>query len=137
MDFSLVDSFKSKTFIIDLKLCRVLMEDNELPWIFLVPRRSDITEIYHLSNDESMQLMHEIIAASNVMKKLFNSDKLNVASIGNKVSQLHIHIISRSVCDAFWPETVWGQKTKALTEKQKNDRRDLLVSAFNKDNGVA
>jgi len=38
-------------------------------------------------------------------------DKLNIAAIGNKVPQLHQHIIARTVDDAAWPEPVWGQGT--------------------------
>ena len=39
----------------------------------------------------------------------FAIDKINVASIGNVVSQLHIHVIGRRRDDAYWPDVVWGR----------------------------
>ena len=45
----------------------------------------------------------------NYLQKQFNSEKINFASIGNIVSQLHIHIIGRHSKDPCWPDVVWGQ----------------------------
>jgi diadenosine tetraphosphate (Ap4A) HIT family hydrolase len=36
-------------------------------------------------------------------------NKINVASIGNKVRQLHVHTIARRVDDSAWPGTVWDK----------------------------
>jgi diadenosine tetraphosphate (Ap4A) HIT family hydrolase len=33
---------------------------------------------------------------------------LNVASIGNQVRQMHIHLVGRSPEDPAWPGTVWA-----------------------------
>ena len=38
----------------------------------------------------------------------YEIDKLNIASIGNLVSQLHIHIVGRYFDDPCWPGVVWG-----------------------------
>ncbi len=35
-------------------------------------------------------------------------DKLNVAALGNRVRQLHVHVIARFVSDAAWPNPVFG-----------------------------
>jgi len=40
---------------------------------------------------------------------LFDGDKLNVAAIGNIVSQLHLHHVVRFSNDVSWPKPVWGQ----------------------------
>ena len=36
------------------------------------------------------------------------SGKLNVAALGNVVSQLHVHVVARFKADAAWPAPVWG-----------------------------
>jgi diadenosine tetraphosphate (Ap4A) HIT family hydrolase len=33
---------------------------------------------------------------------------VNVASLGNVVSQLHIHVVARFQSDPAWPGPVWG-----------------------------
>ncbi|MDF2489533.1 MAG: histidine triad protein, partial [Pseudomonas sp.] len=39
----------------------------------------------------------------------FAADKMNVATLGNVVSQLHMHVIVRRRDDAAWPAPVWGK----------------------------
>ena len=50
----------------------------------------------------------EITRASGALRKMFKPHKMNVASLGNAVPQLHIHIIARQTGDAAWPKPVWG-----------------------------
>jgi diadenosine tetraphosphate (Ap4A) HIT family hydrolase len=107
------------------------MEDKILfPWILLIPRRRNIIQVNHLIEEDQVQLMKEISLSSNVMEKLFTTDRLNIAAIGNKTPQLHIHIISRRENDPLWPETVWGQKMAKLTEQEANERLARFKKAF-------
>ena len=55
------------------------------------------------------------------MKKIFKTSKLNVEKIGNVVSQLHIHIISRFRRDESWPLSVWVVKGKPYPKKKLID----------------
>lgn len=132
MQFELLNDFKTKDFIVDLKLCKVLMEDKVYPWILLIPMKNDITQINQLSEDDSFQLIKEINFASNVMEKIFKTDRLNVAAIGNKTPQLHIHIISRTKDDPLWPETIWGQNIEKLSESDRISRSTLIKEEFEK-----
>jgi diadenosine tetraphosphate (Ap4A) HIT family hydrolase len=92
-----------------LPLSRVLlMNDARYPWLILVPEKPDLAEIIDLSEPDQQQLMREIAAASQALKALFNPDKLNVGALGNRVRQLHIHVIARFVSDAAWAGPVWG-----------------------------
>ncbi len=132
MAFELSDSFKNKEYIIDLKLCKVLMEDKIYPWILLIPMRENIVQINQLKEKDSTQLIKEINFASNIMEATFLTDRLNVAAIGNKTPQLHIHIISRTTSDPLWPETIWGQKMENLTNKSIAERSNLLKKEFSR-----
>ena len=83
-------------FVSDLNLCRLLiMNESNYPWLILVPRRFNITEIYQLSNEDRFQLDFEINFLSEKLANYYKADKMNIASIGNIVSQLHVHIIVR------------------------------------------
>lgn len=104
----------------DLPLCKVLlMNDKQFPWFILVPRRTDITEIYHLDLDEQQQLMKEVSHLAENFSDLFAAKKMNIASLGNIVPQLHMHIVVRKVTDPCWPNPVWGRLAAVpYTEKE-------------------
>ena len=94
----------------DLPLCQIrLMNDANYPWLLLVPRRCDVSEIIDLNEADQAQLMHEVAQAADVLKALTRCDKINLAAIGNVVPQLYVHVIARFCRDAAWPKPVWGQ----------------------------
>ena len=93
----------------DFPLCRLLLiNDSNYPWFILVPRRSQIREIYELQESDQRQLLKESSHLCRVLVKIFQADKLNVAALGNMVPQLHIHHIVRYQDDQAWPKPVWG-----------------------------
>ena len=95
-------------------LCEVLlMNDARYPWVILVPRRDDISEIHQLDDQDQQQLMVESSFVASRLSSLVHADKMNVAAIGNMVPQLHIHHVARYHSDETWPDPVWG-KGKAV-----------------------
>ena len=93
----------------DLPLSRVLvMNDANFPWLILVPRRANISEIIDLADHEQATLMIEIGCIATALKGLTGCDKLNIAAIGNLVPQLHVHVVARRRGDVAWPKPVWG-----------------------------
>ena len=129
MTFQLHPSLSEKIFITDLPLCRLLMEDNKhYPWFFLVPRVGGVSRIMDLKEGDQLQLMKELDWLQKVVWKAFTPDQINVAAIGNKTPQLHVHIIARYVDDPAWPETVWGQSSIAKCPAALlNQRRDKVL----------
>ena len=85
-----------------------LMDDENHPWLILVPRVEDAIELVDLSEAQQAQLMAEITAASRALQVAFKPHKLNVAALGNLVAQLHVHVIARFENDISWPRPVWG-----------------------------
>jgi len=86
----------------------LLMNDARYPWLVLVPRKTDLTEIHDLSASDRATLMEEISRTSETLKSLMNAAKINVGVLGNLVPQLHVHIVARNPGDAAWPGPVWG-----------------------------
>ena len=84
------------------------MNDARYPWLILVPRRSDVTEPFELSEADQAQLWQESMRLGGAMKAHFAADKLNIAALGNQVAQLHVHHIARFHADDAWPGPVWG-----------------------------
>jgi diadenosine tetraphosphate (Ap4A) HIT family hydrolase len=42
------------------------------------------------------------------MSRVLQPDKINIAALGNIVSQLHLHHVARYIDDRAWPGPVWG-----------------------------
>lgn len=88
--------------------CQVLLSKNALfPWFILVPATQEI-EFHKLGAQQQTNIQQHINAVAQFIEEYFSTDKINVASIGNIVSQLHIHVIGRNQNDACWPNVVWG-----------------------------
>jgi diadenosine tetraphosphate (Ap4A) HIT family hydrolase len=120
---------KDSHLIADLKLCSIRLIDNaKFPWIILIPKRKNITDISELNSKDQMLLMKEIVHCSNLMKKIFKTKKLNVEKIGNIVPQLHIHVIARNKKDSSWPSSVWVVKSKPYVKKNL----ELIISKLKK-----
>jgi diadenosine tetraphosphate (Ap4A) HIT family hydrolase len=93
----------------DFALCRVLlMNDSRYPWLILVPRRADLSEIHDLPAEERALLIEEAARAGAALKRLTGAKKINTGALGNMVAQLHVHVVARFVGDDAWPGPVWG-----------------------------
>jgi len=118
----------------DLALSRVLlMNDANYPWLILVPRLPDVTELIDLEENAQVQLTAEIARASAALKAVTACDKLNVAALGNVVPQLHVHVIARRRDDAAWPKPVWGA---APAKAYAPAARDALIAALQRELGM-
>lgn len=132
--FELDQRLRNDTLVVgDLALCRVLlMNDSRYPWLILVPRRADISELFELNMAEQQQLWQETSYVGQVLKDVFQADKINIATLGNVVKQLHMHIVVRMQDDAAWPAPVWGNgAAQGYTDETLAAMRARLQAAFN------
>jgi diadenosine tetraphosphate (Ap4A) HIT family hydrolase len=109
--FTLDPRLQQDTLVVgDFALCRLLlMNDAQFPWFILVPRREEVSELFQLDIDDQRLLWQETTELAETLKDTFAADKMNVATLGNMVSQLHMHVIVRRREDAAWPAPVWGK----------------------------
>ena len=108
----------------------LMMNDARYPWFILVPRRWDVQEIYQLNDADRQQLLKESCQLGQAAMEVFGGDKLNLATLGNLVSQLHLHHVVRYRDDEAWPGPVWGKgraRPYAEDEAQQHATR-LLVA---------
>lgn len=136
MPFTLHPRLAADTTVLgDLPLCRVLLSKEALgPWLILVPRKDNLTEIHHLPEDEQFQLMRESSAIATLLENDYQADKINVGALGNLVPQLHVHHIARFKDDIAWPGPIWGNTNgtqreeavqQALAEELREELSDL------------
>lgn len=121
----------SSTYVTDLKLCQVRLHSNAaFPWLVLIPKHN-VVEIIDLNADDQRLLIEDIAKASSVLRQLFAPDKLNVLSLGNIVSQLHLHVIARYKTDPAWPQSAVGsditmEYDKTTLTQRLNDLKTLF-----------
>lgn len=113
MGFSIHSILQADTINLgSFSLCEVLlMNDSRFPWIILVPKIPDLQDFHEIPTQHRDVLFQEIEAATETIQKHWQVDKMNVAALGNQVSQLHIHVIGRRRTDEAWPSPVWGHGT--------------------------
>ena len=136
MKFQLDKRLESDTFWIgDMPLCRVLlMNVSNFPWIILVPQVLDKSEIFQLNQSEREKYHRETNYLLEAMSELYKADKMNIASLGNLVPQLHTHIIVRYINDDAWPNPVWSYPEKisyeVLQSQMEIDKIQKLVDDY-------
>lgn len=121
----------------DFPLSRLLlMNDAQYPWCILVPRIEGVTEIFQLDEADQQRLWAESALLSRLLCQEFAAHKLNVAALGNVVSQLHVHHVVRYPTDAAWPAPVWGKlPARPFSQEQLHEQltrlRRILPVDFN------
>ena len=95
-----------------------LHENAQVNWFIIVPETTEV-EFFRLPAAQQTILCDAVNTLSDFILRQFGCDKINIASIGNVVSQMHIHVIGRRYDDCYWPDVVWGQRyDQRYTEAQ-------------------
>lgn len=122
---------KDSAFITNLELSELrLINNSDYPWLILIPKINDLVEITDLRTEDYSKFCGEIKTVAEIMQKLFNPDKLNIAAIGNIVTQLHVHIIARYKDDKVFPKPVWGSDFMPYSISELNLKINQIATAI-------
>ena len=108
----------------------LLMNDARWPWLIVVPSIAGSVEWHELESKSGLLIDHDVSRSANALKQITNCEKINIASLGNMVRQLHIHIVARSAGDPNWPNPVWGFGEK-ITYVEKDAQELIEKIKFN------
>jgi len=98
------------------QFCRVvLLNDADYPAYCRVELLAHIKEMTDLVPAERARMMKTVFAVELALREMFNPDKINLASLGNKTPHVHWHVIPRFENDRHFPNSHWG---KALRENK-------------------
>lgn len=106
----------------------LLHRNAHVGWLILVPD-SDAEDWALLDDAEHERISQQTRALAVFAQHWFSADRINVASIGNVVAQMHIHIVARRHNDACWPRPVWGHLPEP-GPSYAPDARQALVEAL-------
>ncbi|SEO45077.1 HIT family protein [Aquisalimonas asiatica] len=112
--------------------CSVLLHRNgSLPWYIVVPETRAL-ELDELSDAERIAVDGVTDALARFIKGFHRCERTNVAAIGNRVPQLHVHVVGRWQGDPCWPDPVWGNLPDAppRSEAQLQAIRSALTEAL-------
>jgi diadenosine tetraphosphate (Ap4A) HIT family hydrolase len=112
----------------------LLMNNALVPWLILVPKTEE-TELYRLGPSLRGLVRAEVDALCDFLESELKPHKLNVATLGNLVPQLHIHLVARNREDVFWPGPVWGRQERRDYQTEEVERlrarvREVLGDRF-------
>ena len=83
--------------------------------------------------DEYNKIMQEVYRIEKIMRKTIKPDKVNIASLGNYVPHLHIHIIPRYKDDAWFPDSIWSNSHRKYKYQTTDEElKELIEKIQNK-----
>lgn len=90
--------------------CRVvLLQDADYPAYCRVELLDHIKEMTDLAPQQRARMMKTVFAVETALREMFNPDKINLASLGNKTPHIHWHVIPRFEDDKHFPNSHWGE----------------------------
>lgn len=83
-----------------------------IPWlkIFAAEARKELTDC---SEQTLADLWRAVLVCEKTMRDYYKPDKINIASFGNQLPRVHIHIMARFSDDSHFPEPMWGARQRA------------------------
>ena len=127
--FKLDQRLEVNSFLIDIfeDIQIRVFNDSRYFWYILVPTISELKDWHDLPTKVEKNLLIYTRKLSQFLSQTQNADKINIASIGNIVSQFHLHVIARHKDDAKWPQPVWGDPTTSALSQNDLETRKYLI----------
>jgi len=91
-------------YLYDHPLYSLLAEKTEIKWLLVIPKQG-------LDANNNLEYVQELYGAIYQLIAFMQANKIgkhfNIAKIGNKNPNQHIHLIFREESDEAWPNEVW------------------------------
>ena len=131
-NFKLDLKLEKDSFLIDFfdEIQIRTINDSRYIWFILVPAIPQLKEWHDLHPALEAKLLHITRNLSQFLSQTLRAEKINIAALGNIVSQFHLHIIARHKGDASWPNPVWGDGIATALESDELHARQKLISDF-------
>lgn len=95
-------------FISETNLSYLLLNfDQTYPGRTILFPKAEKPDLESVADDDIGPLMVEVARVGRIIKEVFDADRMNYASLGNVVGQLHWHIIPRYEVDMNWGAPPW------------------------------
>lgn len=87
------------------------VHESSIPWlkIFTAEPKKEMTDC---SEEVQTALWKASLAIEKAMREYYNPEKINIASFGNYLPHVHVHVMARFKEDSHFPEPMWGQQQR-------------------------
>ena len=100
------------TLVCNNQLFRIILaNDANYPGFVRLIVNSHYKEMSDLNSDDAIKVISAVLKVEQIIREVFNPDKINLASLGNVVPHVHWHIIPRYLNDSHYPNPIWGAVT--------------------------
>ncbi|MDQ1337527.1 MAG: hypothetical protein QG617_494 [Campylobacterota bacterium] len=86
-------------------------EQSEIPWLKIFTK-----EPYRELGDVPKELRARLWEVYDIieyeMRAYYKPQKINMASFGNMLPRVHIHVMARFENDSYFPNPMWGEKLR-------------------------
>lgn len=109
--------------------CRViLLGDTDYPAYCRVELLAHVKEMTDLAPPQRARMMKVVFAVESALREVFNPDKINLASLGNKTPHIHWHVIPRFENDRHFPNSHWGEAVRDGNPTPLNGQDKTLLA---------
>lgn len=109
----------------------LLNRDSSVHWFLLVPE-TECENLLDMPRADRDGVLDDCTRVSDFLSQHLRYPRINVAWLGNVVSQLHVHVVGRRPDDVCWPKPVWGNLGEPVAysadalESIRRDAVDML-----------
>ena len=121
-----VDRFSGKTGSFQFRLSN----DERFFWVLIIPEIDNIIELHDMETDCATELFGLARACGAHLQATLKATKINSASIGNIVPQMHYHVVARFADDDAWPGPVWGHGAAIPPSTSTIMERSAIIRSF-------
>ena len=97
--------------IYENNLILIERHESEIPWVKIFSKQGE-KELSDCPESTKMALISAMFECEKAMIEFYNPEKINIASFGNYLPKVHIHVQARFKDDSFFPESMWGVKQR-------------------------
>ena len=119
--------------IVELPLVYIETHESEVPWLKIFVRR-EVREFSDCTPEEKAAVWEALDIVEKAMLEYYRPEKINIASFGNMLPQVHWHIMARFREDSRFPEPMWGavQRESCLDLPSSAPFHRMIAARFEK-----
>lgn len=114
------------SFLLDHPLYSLLAKKTEIKWLVIIPKQE-----VKGNADYAGELYKEIHKLADFVQESGFGGHFNLAKIGNKHPNYHIHLVFRDEADEAWPDAIWCHEP-LKNNPDINGKWQAIINKFNR-----
>ena len=119
--------------IFENHLILIEKHDSDIPWIKIFSKQGE-KELSDCPAETRNALFTAMIESEKAMIEYYRPEKINIASFGNYLPKVHIHVQARFKEDSHFPESMWGEKKRESSLNLPNFDKFAEILAYKMQN---